>query len=47
VLYNNHEDKEALSQLQNIKLMVDTSVDSDQVIKEFIQIWVGDTRETI
>ena len=47
VLYNHHEDKEALSQLQNIKLMVDTSVDSEQVIKEFIHIQVGDTRETI
>ncbi|UOB20671.1 molybdopterin-guanine dinucleotide biosynthesis protein B [Macrococcus armenti] len=47
VLYNKAEDKEILSQLQNIKIMVDTSVDSEQVIKEFIQSWVGDIRETI
>ncbi|UBH08743.1 molybdopterin-guanine dinucleotide biosynthesis protein B [Macrococcus armenti] len=47
VLYNKAEDKEILSQLQNIKIMVDTSVDSEQVIKKFIQSWVGDIRETI
>ncbi|UBH15520.1 molybdopterin-guanine dinucleotide biosynthesis protein B [Macrococcus armenti] len=47
VLYNKAQDKEILSQLQNIKIMVDTSVDSEQVIKKFIQSWVGDIRETI
>lgn len=47
VLVNNDEDKKVLSQLQNIKLIVDTSVDTEQIIKEFIQSWVGDTRETI
>lgn len=47
VLYNNEEDKQTLSQLSNIVLMVDTSVDSESVIYEFIQSWVGDTRETI